>query len=61
MYLIPHRKKAAAKQVYDPIQIPEMPAARPKRPSKRGPHNDDTVWICKPVLDCNLIYDDSTN
>jgi hypothetical protein len=31
--LIPLRKKAAAKQAFDPIQIPEMPAARPKRPS----------------------------
>jgi hypothetical protein len=39
----------------------ELPAAPPKRPSKRGPHNEYRAWICKTVLDRYLFYDKSTD
>jgi hypothetical protein len=39
----------------------ELPAARPKRPSKRGPRNEYRAWICKIVLNSDLFYDVSTD
>jgi hypothetical protein len=34
----------------------ELPEARPKRPSKRGPRKEYRVWICKTVFACDLFY-----
>jgi hypothetical protein len=43
------------------LSDPGLPAARPKRPRKRGPRNEYRAWICKSVLDCDLFYAESTN
>ncbi len=43
------------------LSDPELPTARPKRPSKRGRRKEYRAWICKTVFDCNFFYDDSTN
>jgi hypothetical protein len=39
----------------------ELPAARPKRPKKRGPRNEYCAWNCKSVLECDLFHDESTD
>ena len=39
----------------------ELPAARPKRPRRKGPSNQYRAWSCKIVLDCDLFYDESTD
>ena len=36
-----------------------LPAARPKRPSKRGRRKEYCAWKCKAVIDCNLFYNES--
>jgi hypothetical protein len=36
-----------------------LPAARPKRPSKRGPCKEYCAWKCKAVIDCDLFYNES--
>jgi hypothetical protein len=38
-----------------------LPAARPKRPPKRGPSNQYTAWTFKHELECDLFYAESTN
>ena len=43
------------------LSDPELPTARPKRPSKRGPSNQYCAWKCKHVLHCDLFYDESTD
>ena len=43
------------------LSDPGLPAARLKRPRKRGPRNEYRAWICKSVLDCDLFYAESTN
>ena len=39
----------------------ELPAARPKRPRRRGPSNQIRAWTCKTVLQCEPFYDESTD
>ena len=43
------------------LSDPTLPAARPKRPKKRGPSNQYRAWIFKHVLECDLFYAESTH
>jgi hypothetical protein len=43
------------------LSDPELPTARPKRPSKRGQRKEYRAWICKTVFDCDLFCNDSTD
>ena len=38
-----------------------LPAARPKRTKKRGPSNQYRAWTLKHVLECDLLYAESTD
>ena len=43
------------------LSDPALPAARPKRPSKRGPRKEYRAWSCKTKIDCDLFYAESTH
>ena len=43
------------------LSDPKLPAARPKRTKKRGPSNQYRAWILKHVLECDLLYAESTD
>ena len=43
------------------LSDPALPAARPKRPSKRGPRKEYRAWTCKTKIDCDLFCDESTD
>ena len=53
MYLIFLRKKAPMKRAH------YLPAARPKRPRKRGPRKEYCAWKCTTKIDCDLFHDES--
>ena len=43
------------------LSDPILPAARPKRPRKRGPRKEYCAWKCTTKIDCDLFHDESTN
>ena len=43
------------------LSDPALPAARPKRPSKRGTRKEYRAWTCKTKIDCDLFHDESTD
>ena len=43
------------------LSDPKLPAARPKRTKKRGPSNQYRAWTLKHVLECDLLYAESTD
>jgi hypothetical protein len=55
----PSSKESAGETGF--LSYQESSAAPPKRPSKRGPHNEHRAWICKTLLDRYLFYDKSTD
>ena len=42
------------------LSDPILPAARPKRPRKRGPRKEYCAWKCTTKIDCYLFHDEST-
>ena len=43
------------------LSDPILPAARPKRPRKRGPRKEYCAWKCTTRIDCDLFHDKSTD
>jgi hypothetical protein len=43
------------------LSDPALPAARPKRPRKRGTRKEYRAWTCKSKIDCDLFHDESTD
>jgi hypothetical protein len=43
------------------LSDPKLSAARPKHTKKRGPSNQYHAWILKHVLECDLLYAESTD